>query len=707
MPDVNFKLEHPGNPNAQYASSSLEQRWQEAWRETRAFATPGAHDERAPAYVFADCAIADVNAHIEQLRRLTIADMCARFLRMRGRAVLFSVSFDSFGPAAELEARRSNASPREWALRRCQQMRQQFESLGLSCDWERALSSADSESYRWTQWLFLALLERDLIYRDETRWLMRVGRYVAESERGLEALTGWDTSAIDAQRAVADRIDGVEIRAGTFGAGDLTVFTPHADAIAQARFVAVSPAHPDIELWTSDPDVAKQVATMRAAASSHEADGTDDVPVVVTGALATVPGVAGIVPIVVSPLVDARFGPTAVLGIPELDASDRAIAECLPAAAGAGWKTSSSKSSARPAARYRMHDVAISRAGAWGAPIPLINCPACGLIPVPLVDLPVCLPDDLLLTDGDDNPLATRADFYACTCPGCGGAARRETDTIDPRLDTIWLWMALCVAPEHRSSSMMDDPDCARWLPAEQLVVPVDGAAGVFERRVLAWIMQDLGHLPPLPHGEPFSKALPHATVLVDDATISDDLGDVRDIDALLARVGADAVRLALLSGAAPGRVLRWNAEQLRRCEGFLRTLYLYAEPRLREWAPRSEQTAEQASIDTSDELRKRLALWCVVACEKVTGQLERVEPHRAAYNVVRLLTRIRDFESRALEHRELDAHDREAIVAALLLLTRLLAPLTPHIAEELWSVSGNATLVSEAVWPTLSPPVA
>jgi leucyl-tRNA synthetase len=705
MPGVGFELESRAGSDAQYAPSSLERRWQGIWRETGAFATPGAQDEREPAYVFADCAIAEADAGIGQLRGFTIADACARFLRMRGRAVLFSVDFDSFGPSAELEAWRSGTRPREWAQRRREQMRRQFESLGYSCDWERALIASDSECYRWTQSLFLTMLERDLIYRGETQWLMRIGRHVDESERGLESLKSWDATAIDSQRAVTDRIDGVEIRASTFGAGELTVFTPYADAVAQARFVAVSPAHPEIDLWTSDPEVAKQVAAMRGETRHPEGPAADGVPLAVTGALATVPGVAGIIPIVVSPLVDARFGPTAVLGIPELDATDRAIANRLPPPAGAAWKTSSSGSTVQPAARYRMHDVAISRPQPWGAPIPLVNCPACGVVRVPLEDLPVHLPDDLLITGEEDNPLATRADFYDCACPGCGRPARRETDTIDPRLDRMWMWMATCVPAERRSRAMISDPEYARWLPAEQVVSHVDAGTCMFERRMLAGIMQDLDRLPPLPSREPFSKALLHQAVWVDDATIDDQLVDGLDIDELVARVGGDTVRLTMLSAAAPGRAFRWSEQSLRRCECFLRRLYLYAEPRLRDWARPSEHTPDQASIDTSDKLRKRLALWCVVACEKVTVQLERLEPHRAAHNVMLLLTRIQDFESRALGRGdgEIEARDRAAIVAALLLLTRLLAPLTPHIAEELWSTVGDGMLVSDAGWPTLS----
>jgi leucyl-tRNA synthetase len=128
--------------------------------------------------------------------------------------------------------------------------------------------------------------------------------------------------------------------------------------------------------------------------------------------------------------------------------------------------------------------------------------------------------------------------------------------------------------------------------------------------------------------------------------------------------------------------------------------LHAFALPRARDWTARS---AEAPRIDTSSRLRRRLARWCEVACEKVTSQLERLELQRAAHNTMLLASRIEDFEARALEHGDLDARDREAVVAALLVLARLLAPMTPHMAEELWSAAGGTAPVGLAPWPSLS----
>ena len=264
------------------------------------------------------------------------------------------------------------------------------------------------------------------------------------------------------------------------------------------------------------------------------------------------------------------------------------------------------------------------------------------------------------------------------------------------------MWMSICVPAERRSSAMINDPEYARWLPAAQLVARADMAACVFEQRVFARILQDLGELAPLPDREPFSRALLHGGLCLQDATTGECSSGVFDPDELIARVGGDTIRLTLLYAAAPVRSFTWSEGPLHRCRRFLEDLYGYAEPRLREWADTHERNP--ARIDASEKLRRRLAYWCTTACEKITQQLERLELQRAAHNAMLLLTRIQDFESRAAERRgELEALDCEAIVAALLELTRLLAPLTPHIAEELWTTAGNTTPVNDAGWPTLS----
>ncbi|MFI5010289.1 MAG: class I tRNA ligase family protein [Solirubrobacterales bacterium] len=732
-----------------YDPAEIEARWQGVWDTQRAFATPPPEDEREPAYVFAGCPFTSGDAHMGHIRSYTISDAYARFLRARGHAVLFSLGFDSFGLPAELEAVRRGVSPRQWVARCVERMGGQFRRLGYSCDWERTFVSSEPDHYRWTQWLFLAMLERDLVYRREAQvswcdscqtvlaalqsedgacwrchgevrfrrlpqWFMRISAYVEDNERGLETLPGWSKAAVGAQRAVIGRVEGVEVDALTFDGMPLTVFTPHAQEIAQAAFVVVSPAHPQVDRFLAQPEVARQLEGVREAGWRRDDRDLEQVPVVQTGALASVPGVAGMLPIVISPLVDARFGPTAALGIPALDATDASIAQRLGASSAGTWKGARSNAAPRPTVRYRARDFAISRQRAWGAPIPLIHCERCGTVPVPFEDLPVRLPEDLQVS-GAGNPLEGRADFLECLCPTCGGPARRETDTIDCHVDGMWMWMPICVPFAERPAHMFDHPEYRRWLPARQIVWGADAGGYMFDQRLIGKVLQDLDELPKVPGREPFTNALMHQMIRLEGRKMSKHLGNVVDPNELVVHVGADTVRLAVLQAASPGRIFNWNDQPVRYCEIFLKKLYGYAQPRLAGWAPglagsqsvpglagsQSLHAGEAPRIDASDRLRRKLANWCRVALQKVTADYERLEMQRVAHNTMLLLTRIQDFEQRAVERRgELEEEDREAIVAALLQLVQMLAPLTPHIAEELWSVAGNRTLVSLAPWP-------
>ena len=714
--------------DAFYDAPAIEARWQQTWREADAFAVPERDDEREPAYVFAGCPFTSGDAHMGHIRSYTIADAYARFCRTQGLGVLFSLGFDSFGLPAELEAIKREITPQAWVARCIERMRGQFERLGYSCDWARTFDSSQPDYYKWTQWLFLAMMERDLVYQRDAQvnwcdscqtvlaalqsaggecwrchgpvslvrrpqWFMRISAYVEDNERGLEQLPGWSKPAVGAQRAVIGRVDGVELDATTLDGRTLTVFTAYEDAISDAAFVALSPSFEGIDDWVAGEGVRARLDTLQA--TGVQRSDRAQVDLVETGVQISVPGVEALLPVIVTPQVDGRFGPTAVLGVPSADATDRAIADRLPALAGIAFKAAGSGGKPRPAVRYKAADFPISRQRSWGPPIPLIHCERCGTVPVPKEELPVRLPDELKLT-GEGNPLERDEQFLAATCPSCGGPARRESDTIDCHVDGMWMCLPIAVPFEDRREQMFSHPDYQRWLPARQIVWGADAGGYMFDQRLIPKVLQDLGEMPPIEGREPHTRALMHEMVRMDGRKMSKHLGNVVDPNDLVERVGADTVRLAVLYAAAPAKSFNWNDQPLRYCHSFLNKLYAYADERLRDW-----ERPASGHVDTSNKLRRKLATWCRIALEKVSADYEQLEMHRAARNVILLLTRVQDFEQRAATARggELDDQDREAIVEALLLLVQMLAPLAPHLAEELWATAGMDSLVSTEPW--------
>jgi leucyl-tRNA synthetase len=507
-----------------YDPAAIEKRWQRAWQDADLYRTPGSSDSTEQAtYVSTPSASLAAGTPLDLIRTYSIADAYARFSRARGLTTLFSLGFDAFGTAVEDQAIGLQSTPAAWVQSAVAQRTDQFRRFGFSLDFSRVFCSSDPGTYRFSQQLFLILLEKGLIDRGDSGWRLRLGAYVQRSD---------------------ERLGGA-------------------------------------------------------------------------------------------------------------------------------------------------HDIPLSQPRAWGAPIPVIQCEACGAVPVPTKDLPVRLPDDLRPTSAG-NVLQDNKDFLACDCPRCSAPARRETDTLNPYFDRLWQWIAPCVNLDD-TKAIFNDPELGRWLPAQQVILGADDGGLLFDQRASAKALRDCGLLSQLKDDEPFAAVSMHQSV--NQANPKERI----HIDGLIKRSGADAVRLAMLFTAAPANALPWNARTLQYCHGWLSSFWSYTLPRLQALDDLPEIDDGQGAV----ALRGRLARWSRIAVERVTENLEGLRMHRAVRNVMTLLLRIEDFEQRVLEQcGELAPADSSALSDALIIAVQLLAPLAPHIAEELWATAGREGFVAAAAWP-------
>ncbi|MBS1860387.1 MAG: class I tRNA ligase family protein [Actinobacteria bacterium] len=737
-----------------YDATRIEPERQAAWADRGDYEAPAPPPEgEHGVYVKSSSPFTSGNLHMGHVRDYTIGDAYARFQRARGRSVLMGFGFDAFGLPAELAAIERQIPAAEWVEQCGERMLVQMKRLGYSFDYDRVFYSSDEGQYRWSQWLFLTLHEMGLIYLDDTTvdwcdtcqttlatiqveeggtcwrchnevrlirrptWFLKITPYLEENDANMALLERqpWDELALSTQRYILGRSDGVEFDlAGP--SGPLTVFTPHADHAGLASFVLLSPRHPQVEEWVGEGTVREELEQLRSGGWERSARDAKAVPVVDTGR--GVPGPDGEdLPVLVSPLVDARFGPTAALGIPAVDEADRDIAQRFPDRINvdgpktqAGLEKSAHRheeaEDAPPSApvdgavgakRYRANDFSISRQRSWGTPIPIVHCPDCGPVPVPKADLPVVLPRDLVAT-GEGNPLAERPDFVDVDCPRCGTAAKRETDTLDCHFDALFLWVPATLPPEDRATQMFTHPESRKWLPAERQVAGGDSGGFVFDQRVVTKALRDHGEFAYMTDGEPFAGVLFHEMVIADGRKMSKHLGNVVDPDALVEQFGADTVRVAVLWAAGPAKTLNWSDAAIRFANKFLRGFWTYAHDRFVELDVARHDPEKAAETEPQ---REKLRGWCENGLSRIAADTADLQMHKSIRNLTRLFERIQQFEQQLKKRGQLDKADAEALVAAILLLARALQPFAPHTAEAILIDSGRFTSDDlPGVWP-------
>jgi leucyl-tRNA synthetase len=618
-------------------------------------------DSRAgsDSFVYADAVGVGGDDDLDAVRRLIVADAYARFRRQRGDAVLF---------AGQVQAPNGVGEPVE-------RLRQRFEALGISWDWGRMATMSDAGSGRRLQRIFLELLAAGLIVQraqggEDGGWMLRAAAFTESCERGLESLEGWTPEAVEAQLRALGRVDGVEVEATILGGPGLAAFTPHADAVAEAAFVALSPSHPQAEAIATA-DELRRLGSVPAGRT----------PMVQTAAQAAVAGVEALLPVVVTPAVDARFGPTASLGVAGRDEVDREVAERLERRAGLPFRAARSSSKPVPAVRFRLADWAVSSPGAEGVPVPVVYCEgACGPVAADLESLPAVVRGRSGSGAGGDSGVGVGGS-EAVACARCGGPARPDTGKIAPRFAAMWGWSTVCIPLEDREAASLTHPQLERWLPVGRVIWSAADASRILDQRIAAKLAGELGETNGLDSHEPFAVGSLCGPVKSGEAEAGEErVGSVEELERLAAELGADVARLSVLNEAAPQKAVTWSAASIRHAQRLLEELREYAEPRLAR-RPRA------LKIDRSTRLRRRLSAWCDIAEGKVSAHYEALQMHRATYDLMLFFKRIRDFEQRCLDAGGASPEDEDALAVALRRLLRVAAPCIPHLASELEAV--------------------
>ena len=339
---------------------------------------------------------------------------------------------------------------------------------------------------------------------------------------------------------------------------------------------------------------------------------------------------------------------------------------------------------------FRLRDWGISRQRYWGTPIPVIYCGKDGMVPVPDKDLPVLLPANPKLTGEGESPLAATPEFVNTTCPKCGGPARRETDTMDTFVDSSWYFYRYC--DPHNSQAPFDSKKIAYWLPIDQYIGGITHAIlHLLYSRFWCKVMRDLGLID---HAEPIQRLFTQGMVQKGGVAMSKSKGNVVGAEDMAEKYGADTGRLYTLFAAPPEKDLEWSEESIEGSWRFLNRVFrlvakhAHALRETKNWDfnPRGMSETERELIRTTYQTMRR-----------VTQDFEtRWHFNSAIAQIMELTNEI--YAAEPLEN-EVRPEIRKEILQTL---TLMLAPMTPHIAEEMWEMLGNTEGLSKAPWPDL-----
>jgi leucyl-tRNA synthetase len=744
-----------------YDPKKIEPFWQAEWERAELYLT-GEDRNRPKFYLLEMFPYPSGNGlSVGHLHNYVPSDVVGRFKRMTGYNVLHPMGWDAFGLPAENEALLKGLHPKQTVPQYAANFKRQLKLSGCAYDWTREINSSAPDYYRWTQWFFLLLHKRGLAYRavgsqwwceecrtilaneqvvngccwrhsetpvtkkDLEQWYFRITAY---AERLLEDLdlVDWPEPIKLMQRNWIGRSEGAEI---AFAVADhpgkeVRFFTTRPDTVFGVSFMVLAPEHPLVAEIVSDAQRATVEEYITQARRQSEIERLSTVKQktgVFTGAYAYNPFSQRNIPIWIADYVLMGYGTGAIMAAPGEDQRDFEFATrygleiprvTAPLDGGPpdpgsaftehgltvnsgfldGLKTADAVQAVfrwieehrigRPTVSYRMRDWLISRQRYWGAPIPIIYCQrTCGIMPVPEDQLPVVLPDmtDYQPSGTGRSPLANVPEFVNTVCPQCGGPATRETDTLDGFACSSWYFLRF--ASPHYERAPFERAAVDYWLPVDLYIGGAEHAVmHLLYARMWTKVMFDAGLID---FREPFLVLRNQGMVwAADGQKMSKSRGNVVTPDSMIEKYGADALRLWELFMGPFEEPTNWNEDGVTGTARFLTRVWTmvrrYVEAGCPPGAPSPEtvRRAHQTIRTVTDHIERQRFNTALAALMDQLNYATRLDPA---------------------------ALGRFAIESYVIML----APMTPHIAEELWRALGHDSSVHLESWPTHDPELA
>ncbi len=711
-----------------FKPSEFEKKWIDRWEKEKVYKAVD-FDTRGKSYMLIEFPYpSGERLHVGHARSYCCLDAVTRKRRMQGLNVLYPLGWDAFGLPAENYAIKTGIHPSITTKKNIANAKAEAISWGLSFDWDREINTTDPEYYKWTQWIFIQLFKKGLAYkaeiavnwcpsckinlaneevidgdcercgavterRKQSQWILKITAY---ADRLLE-----DLKTVNYREDIAaQQINWIGRKIGRkIKFGEIDVFTTKPETITGATFVVISPEHElAVKLAKSNAKVADYLSDVKNKADRERLLGAGKTGVD-TGMKVKNPVTGEEIPVWVADYVMAGTGTGAIMGVPAGDVRDLEFAKRFNLEV--RQYDIYRDSIGEEMTTYHLRDWVFSRQHYWGEPLPVVYCPDCaskgkswftehqganekfeilnlkfendymvGWFPVSEADLPVKLPEveKYQPTETGESPLAHIDEFVNTSCPNCGGKARRETDTMPNWAGSSWYFLRYIDPVNSGVIASMDK--MKYWLP-------VDWYNGGMEHTTLHLLYSrfwtkflfDLGVVPV---SEPYAKRTSHGVILgTDGRKMSKSKGNVINPDEVVAKYGADALRLYEMFIGPFEQTVAWSWESLEGTYRFLKRVW-------------SLVISLQSLTITSSEAKNRMAK----LAQKIDSDLENMKFNTAVAAMM-------EFVNWWTDHKEEVGEDLVGI------FLKILAPMAPFTAEELWSKYSDESIHKQD-WPRL-----
>ncbi|EGO6522001.1 leucine--tRNA ligase [Enterococcus faecalis] len=731
-----------------YNHKEIEKKWQKYWAKNNCFNT--LDDPNKEKFYALDMFPypSGQGLHVGHPEGYTATDILSRMKRAQGYNVLHPMGWDAFGLPAEQYALDTGNDPAEFTKKNIETFRRQINSLGFSYDWNREINTTDPEYYKWTQWIFTKLYEKGLAYEAEVavNWVPELGTVISneevidgKSERGgydvvrrpmrqwmlkitayadrlLEdlELVDWPESIKDMQRNWIGRSEGANVTFKVAGTEEsFTVFTTRPDTLFGATYTVLAPELELVKKITTPEQTAAVEAYIEETSKKSDLNRTDlakEKTGVFTGAYAINPVNGQEIPIWIGDYVLASYGTGAIMAVPAHDERDYEFAktfgiDILPVIAGGDITTEAytgdgphinsdflnglNKAEAiakmnewleenhvgKKEVSYRLRDWLFSRQRYWGEPIPVIHWEDGTTTTVPESELPLRLPvtSDIRPSGTGESPLANIDEWVNVVDPETGMKGKRETNTMPQWAGSSWYYLRF-IDP-HNKNEIADFEKLKRWLPVDIYIGGAEHAVlHLLYARFWHKFLYDIGVVPTK---EPFQKLYNQGMILGENnEKMSKSRGNVVNPDDVVAKYGADTLRLYEMFMGPLDASIAWNENGLEGSRKFLDRVW-------------------RLIVDEEGKMRDRITTINDGRLTKVYHQtVKKVTEDMANLHFNTAISQLMVFVNEA---NKVDALPYEYVEG----FVQLLAPIAPHIGEELWQILGNEESLTYVPWPT------